>query len=124
VAGTAAAVSAAGTAATGQAAAPLTPEDKLGLSTEGIRKLEAERGITSKDVKPTQELTAHIANVSRNSAGRAVVTLDNGQVWRQSETRSSFEARAGQAVKITPGAMGSFWLATSTHNQTRVERVP
>jgi outer membrane autotransporter protein len=102
----------------------LTPEDKLGLSAEGIRKLEGERGIKSADVKPAKELTAHIANVSHNAAGRAVVTLDNGQVWRQSETRSSFEARAGDTAKITPGAMGSFWLSTSTHNSTRVERLP
>jgi len=114
------------TSATGTttAAVPLTPEDKLGLSTEGIHKLEVERGIKSAAAKPSQELTAHVASVSRNAAGRAVLTLDNGQVWRQSETRSSFEARAGDAVKITPGVMGSFWLSTNTHNWTRVERLP
>src|ERR1700746_1185929 len=108
----------------GRAVAPLTPEDELGLSAEGIRKLEVERGIKSAEVKPARELTAHIADVSRNAAGRAVLTLDNGQVWRQSETRASFEARAGDAVKITPGAMGSFWLSTNTQNWTRVERLP
>ena len=91
---------------------------------EGIRKLEAERGIKSAQVKPPKELTAHIASVSRNPAGRSVLTLDNGQVWRQSETRSSFEAHAGEEVKITPGALGSFWLSTNTHNWTRVERLP
>jgi hypothetical protein len=53
-----------------------------------------------------------------------VFTLDNGQVWRQSETRASFEARTGDAVKISRGGMGSFWLSTDTHNWTRVERVP
>jgi hypothetical protein len=74
--------------------------------------------------KPLKELQAHVAGVSRNSAGRAVLTLDNGQVWRQSETRSSFEAHAGDAVRITPGAVGSYWLSTSEHNWTRVERQP
>jgi hypothetical protein len=96
----------------------------MGLSTEGVHQLEAKKGINSAEAKSPQELTAHLANVSRNSAGREVFTLDNGQVWRQSETRTSFEAHAGEAVKITPGALGSFWLSTDTHNQTRVERVP
>ena len=96
----------------------------MGLSAEGIRKVEAEKGINPAEAKPPPELTAHLASVSRNSAGRAVFTLDNGQVWRQSETRASFEARAGDAVKISRGAMGSFWLSTDTHNCTRVERVP
>jgi tRNA-dihydrouridine synthase len=52
-----------------------------------------------------------------------VVTLDNGQVWRQAETRASFEAHAGDAVTVSSGAIGSFWLATDVHNRTRVERI-
>lgn len=95
----------------------------MGLSTEGVRKLEAEKGISPPEAKPPQELTAHLTSVSRNSAGRAVFTLDNGQVWQQSETRARFEAHAGDAVKITHGSLGSFWLSTDTHNWTRVERL-
>jgi pyruvate/2-oxoglutarate dehydrogenase complex dihydrolipoamide acyltransferase (E2) component len=112
----------AGAAAPTAGAHPLTAEEEMGLSAAGIRKLEAEKGI-SPAAKPPKELTAHLASVSRNSAGRAVFTLDNGQVWRQSETRQRFEARAGEAVKITPGGLGSFWLSTDAHNQTRVVRV-
>jgi hypothetical protein len=104
------------------AAAPLTPQEEMGLSAAGIRKLEVEKGI-GPEAKPPKELTAHLASVSRNSAGREVFTLDNGQVWRQSETRARFEAHAGDAVKIAPGALGSFWLSTDVHNQTRVVRV-
>ena len=102
----------------------MTSEQKLGLSAEGIRKLAAKKGINSAEARAPLALTAHLASVTRNSAGREVFTLDNGQVWRQSETRARFEAHAGEAVKITPGAIGSFWLSTDTHNQTRVERVP
>lgn len=96
----------------------------MGLSAEGIRKVEAEKGVNPAGAEPPPELTAHLASVSRNLAGRAVFTLDNGQVWRQSESRASFEARTGDAVKISRGGMGSFWLSTDTHNWTRVERVP
>ena len=83
----------------------------------------ATAGSPAVQVKPPNEFTAHIASISRNAAGRAVVTLDNGQVWRQSETRASFEASAGDAVTISSGVLGSYWLVTSVHNRTRVERV-
>jgi len=108
-------------AAAGTAPGALTPEQKLGLSLEGIRNVEARQGIKSEELK---ELSAHIVSVSRNAAGRQVFTLDNGQVWRQSETRPTFVAGAGDAISITHGAFGSFWLATSKHNWTRVERLP
>jgi hypothetical protein len=103
------------------AVATLSPEQKLGLSLEGIRKLEAKEGIKSTELK---SLTTHIVNVSHNAAGRLVFRLDNGQVWRQAETRSSFEAESGEVATISAGALGSFWLSTSKHNWTRVERIP
>jgi hypothetical protein len=110
-----------GGAGAGTAAAPLTPEQKLGLSGEGVRTLEARQGIKTEKVKG---LTAHITSVSRNASGRLVLTLDNGQVWRQAESRSTFEAGPGDVATISPGALGSFFLATNSHNWTRVERIP
>jgi hypothetical protein len=105
------------------APASLTPEQKLGLSPEGVRKLEAKQGV--KMAPEVKNLTAHIASVSRTASGRMVMTLDNGQVWRQSESRSTFEApQPGELATISHGALGSFWLATGKHNWTRVERIP
>jgi hypothetical protein len=110
-----------GATGAGTAAAPLTPEQKLGLSGEGVRKLEAKQGTKPAEVR---RLTAHITSVSRNASGRMVLTLDNGQVWRQAESRSTFEAAPGDVAIISPGALGSFFLATGSHNWTRVERIP
>ena len=104
------------------AAKPFPPEQTFGLSGDQIRTLEARQGGTPPPVK-LKKLTAQIASVSHNSEGRWVIKLDNGQVWRQTETRS-FEASPGQAVKISTGAMGTYWLETGPHNWTRVERVP
>ena len=124
VAASAAAASAGATASAPNAAvSSLTPEQTFGLTAEGIRKLEAAQGNKSAQMQPPKALAAHIASVARNAAGRDVFTLDNGQVWRQSETRSTFEAHAGDAVVISSRALGSFWLSTSTHNGTRVERL-
>lgn len=100
----------------------LSPEQKLGLSAEGVRKLEAKQGIPSPP--EVKGLTAHIASVSHGASGRMVLTLDNGQVWRQAETRPAFEAHPGDVATISSGALGTFWLATSRHNWTRVERIP
>jgi hypothetical protein len=103
------------------AAPPLSPEQKLGLSPEGLRKLEAKQGVKPPEVKG---LTAHISSVSRGASGRMVFALDNGQTWRQAETRSSFEAAPGDIATISSGALGSFFLATGKHNWIRVERIP
>lgn len=112
---------AADTNTTAHAAKSLPPEQTFGLSGDQIRALEARQGGTPPPVK-LKKLTAQIASVSRNSVGRWVIKLDNGQVWRQTETRS-FEASPGEAVRISTGAMGTYWLETGPHNWTRVERV-
>jgi hypothetical protein len=109
-----------GAKATAPSAASLTPERTFGLSGDQILQLEARQGGTPP--AKLKSLTAQIAIVSHNAEGRWVFTLDNGQVWRQTETRS-FEASPGAAVRISSGAMGSFWIETSKHNWTRVERV-
>lgn len=110
-----------GVKATAPPAASLTPERTFGLSGDQIVQLEARQGGGTPPEK-LKSLTAQIASVSHNAEGRWVFTLDNGQVWRQTETRS-FEASPGAAVRISSGAMGSFWIETSKHNWTRVERV-
>jgi hypothetical protein len=109
-----------GAKATAPSAASLTPERTFGLSGDQILQLEARQGGTPP--AKLKSLTAQIASVSHNAEGRWVFTLDNGQVWQQTETRS-FEASPGAAVRISSGAMGSFWIETSKHNWTRVERV-
>ena len=99
----------------------LAPEQAFGLSGNQIRALEArQQGVPP----PTRlkNITAQIASATQNSEGHWVITLDNGQVWRQSETRS-FEATPGVTAKISSGSMGSFWIETNRHNWTRVDRV-
>ena len=103
------------------AAAPLTPEQTFGLSAGEIRKLENRDGTNT---PAPAALAAHIEQVTHGATGRQVFHLDNGQVWRQIEDRPGFHTAAGDAVTVTPGAFGSFWLSTSRHNSTRVERVP
>jgi hypothetical protein len=99
----------------------LDPEQAFGLSGDQIRAREARQQGAPPPTR-LKKITAQIASASQNSAGRWVITLDNGQVWRQAEERT-FEASPGTTAKISSGAMGSFWLETNRHNWTRVERV-
>jgi hypothetical protein len=103
------------------ASAPaLTPEQRFGLSTDQLRRLEARKGISPAHI---DEITARIARLSRDASNDWIFMLDNGQVWRQAESKSSFEIAPGNAVTIRRGALGSFRLETDKHNWTRVERV-
>jgi hypothetical protein len=100
--------------------APLTDEQKMGLPAERILKLQAPADAAPPKLK---ELAATIQSVRANSAGREVFTLDNGQVWQQSELDPKFSVAPGDTVKITHGALGSFWMSANAHSNTRVSRL-
>jgi hypothetical protein len=100
--------------------APLTDEQKMGLPAQRILKLQE-----SADAAPPKlkELTAKIQSVHASAAGREVFTLDNGQVWQQSELDPKFSVAPGDTVKITHGALGSFWMSANAHSHTHVSRL-
>jgi hypothetical protein len=102
----------------GGAETPLTPEQKLGLSTSRVQKLESPSGAAT-----LSELHAHIASASASADGLQSFVLDNEQVWRQTATKTDFFVRQGDAVTISTGALGSFWLSTDSHHSTRVKRI-
>src|SRR3569833_2678412 len=77
----------------------------IGLSRAKVDKLEA-----PPDAPPEPQIKDFIATIRNVSGGgRRVFELDNGQVWRQSESKS-FDVHAGDAVRISKGALGSFFM--------------
>ena len=110
------------TPAAASAASLPPPEQTFGLTGDQLLKLEARQQGMAPPPK-LKNLTAQVASVSQNSTGRWVMTLDNGQVWRQTQDQRDFAISPGDPVKISTGAMGSFWLQTNRHNWVRVERV-
>jgi hypothetical protein len=98
---------------------PLGPEQKLGLSDSRVRKLES----ASSQEPPVTELHAHILSTSLSTDGLESFVLDNAQVWHQTALKSDFLVRQGDAVTISPGALGSFWMSTDKHHSVRVKRV-
>lgn len=103
-------------------AAPLVAEEQqtFGLSPEAVRKL---KNPNARAAAAKPKLAAKLSHVSVLADSHLLFTLDNGQIWEQTEIRAGFSAAAGDSVTIEPGALGSFWLSVSAKRATRVRRV-
>jgi hypothetical protein len=89
----------------------------------------AEFGLTEQAKKERQpetwveDITARITNVGLTASGRYVITLDNDQVWAQSETNTRQILAPGDTVTIKRAALGSFKLSGPRSVYWRVKRV-
>lgn len=98
---------------------PKLEEDRFGLNADIKRKRDPVAVERAKE----ETLSGHIAAVRRAARGEWIFTLDNGQVWMESEVQSHVEFSAGEPVRIEQGAMGSLWLAGDRHRKVRVKRL-
>ncbi len=71
-------------------------------------------------IPSTPDISASITNLSRRADGRYVITLSNGQVWLEVETKERFQADTGDAVTVRSGALGSHFLRTPQGSDVRV----
>ena len=71
-----------------------------------------------------KEIQARVTAVQRRPRGEHVLTLDNGQVWEQTEYRAEPRYSAGDTVVIRRGLLGSFLLTQQKGSPaTRVKRI-
>lgn len=68
-------------------------------------------------------VTASVTALDRLRDGKFVVTLDNSQVWSQSEINSQAFVEVGDTVTVRRGVLGSYLLVTKSGIATRVKRV-
>ena len=103
-------------------AVPLTPEQRFGLSASAA----AAQNSRPSESEPPRTLEAKVALVREISDGRkvrALIELDNGQVWRQIDTDViTVRLQPGDQIVITHNKFGSYWLRDSKHGW-RVRRV-
>jgi hypothetical protein len=118
----AAATTAPSTAAT---AAPAASSGSIPSTAAGSSEFGVDNGpLQARQQKGKPQLMkAVIASVTNRPRGELVMTLDNGQVWVQLEP-SNFPAKAGDAVEINVGAIGSYvmWIP-SARRASKVSRV-
>ena len=105
-------------AALAEATTPLTPEDRFGLP----RAVTPAKEGTGSRLAEAAVLRARLRLVGSRSDGLIVFTLDNGQVWRQLEPGSDLFARPGDAVQLSKGAFGNYWLRGASGRTCRVVR--
>ncbi len=98
---------------------PRVEADQFGLTNEIARKREA------KPAQPAESpvLPGTIVALRRAPRGEWIFTLDNQQVWIQTQVESKVSFEVGDAVRIEHGAMGSLWLAADKARKTRVRRI-
>ncbi|TKB51141.1 hypothetical protein FCL40_00875 [Ferrimonas sediminicola] len=91
------------------AAAPATTDQRFGLNNERPEEPEA--------------ISQAISKMKTDPYGKFIVTLENGQVWKQIDSRR-FRLDQGVPVTIRKASLGSFILSQSDGSKSaRVKRV-
>jgi hypothetical protein len=101
-------------------AAVLTAEEQFGR--EGAMARE-ETDRKEQESRSLDELQAKVNEIWTRSDGLMVITLDNGQEWKQNRPDAFFRLKKGDLVKIQPAAMNSFLMSGPSKRSTRVTRV-
>jgi hypothetical protein len=82
-----------------------------------------ERDSTGLTAPLPERLESTVTRVDFAANGARVITLDNGQVWQQSEVSSKGRLTIGDRVVLRNAALGSFMLVTPGRVALRVRRL-
>jgi hypothetical protein len=107
-------------AAPAQPAAVLDPQQKFGLAEKAVAAKEVAAGTRAADAS---KIEAHITQLKQAADGHIVFSLDNDQVWRQLNAEGELLAKQGDAVTISRGALGSYWLQIKSGRGCKVMRL-
>lgn len=96
----------------------------FGLSLPDVGSIFGGGNDGEEDSDAVNELTATLSNVARNSSGQWIYTLDNGQVWEQTDSSAPGRSpRAGHSVVVRRASLGSFMISVEGRAGVRVRRV-
>lgn len=88
------------------------PQSDFGLEAQKQRQKNEE----------VSEITAVVGKVEKAPKGKLIITLDDGQVWRQTDG-ASYRLKSGDTVIISRGTLGAFYLKKyDTNKRIRVKR--
>jgi hypothetical protein len=110
---------AAAAATAGAAAATISQEELFGQNSDAVqRTVEEATGSERVD-----SISAQVTRLQQYDYDKVVISLDNGQVWKQIDS-SSLRLRVGDDVAIERAALGSFMLKKPGSKRTmRVSRM-
>jgi len=113
----ASAAAAAATTTVTPASDPAKARQEFGLSETDKRALDP-----AKADEPSS-ISATVAGVKKRPTGEWVVTLQDGQVWVQSESYTKAIVKAGDVVTIRKASLGSYVLVSANRVAMRVRRI-
>jgi hypothetical protein len=119
VAAAAAPVAAAATPSPTSTLPPVDPVSEFGL-TEQQKQVRQPR---ERKQPPLESIMAGVTAAEQDRQGAWRLTLDNGQVWQQTEPALGVRFQAGSSVEIRRASMGSFVLQVPGRPVIRVRRV-
>ena len=71
-----------------------------------------------------ESIMSPVVGVRKKVRGQRILTLENGQIWVQTDSSSKPRIRVGDHVRIRKASMGSFLLTRDGNNKSiRVRRV-
>ncbi len=102
------------------AAVSLNPQQRFGLPERTVVAKEVAAGTRPADAT---KIEARLLRIAPAGDGRLVFTLDNGQAWRQLNLEGELLAKQGDAVTISRGWLGSYWLQLTSGRGCKVTRL-
>lgn len=97
-------------------------EAKEEVRTFGLRPRQDPAERTTEAAR-AKSIASQIVSVGSDRDGERVFTLNNGQVWRQTESSVLGLARAGDAITIRAASFGSYLLITPGGVPLQVKRI-
>jgi hypothetical protein len=101
------------------ALAPMTAEQRFGISE--LQQARAEQG-KAPPRDELKELRARVDKVQRMGQGGLRLTLANGQVWYQISASEKIEVGVGEEIEIKPASFGSYLLVDHDRHSAHVHR--
>jgi hypothetical protein len=113
---------------------PISPSQPLkekalvetGIQSEVVeQKSDSEFGFEHKrDSKELdQKIYAKVASIAKDRYKKLIITLGNGQKWKQSDS-GTFSLKAAEVIYVERGSMGGFFLSKDEVNRRiRVKRI-
>jgi len=81
-------------------------------------------GFGSNDEDEMKEVESKVTRVGHTGDGGWRLVLEDGSIWEQTDTRSFvLSPKIGNGVKITRGALGSFFMAVQGQRGIKMRRV-
>lgn len=101
--------------------ANVSKSSKPEITSEAKTKFGYENKQSTDDM--IQQIEAKIIDIKKSAYGNLIITLDNDQIWRQTDS-SRLKLSEGELIKVTRGSLGSFFIGKENANRRiRAKRV-